>query len=376
MKTLNRVHILKPDPKVGITPAHVQGLANEYKKNGQLAPVVIGHPESDAEPAWGWVEKLYSEGEGDEINLYSDLDVTDEFYQLLRERRFSERSVAFFDREPYQLRHLAFLGAVPPRIKGLAPVNLSDTEPFMSQTAPAPVVAEPPSAAPPSTAPATNVPTPTPVPSPVVAPPVPTPEVPRPIVDSAVAPAIAHYALSDVTPGIKTSSLTTDSVTDTKISGTFELSDGKSYSYTVEKVGDKWNPSTTLRNPEMVTLSDQVKSLQTQLAHQRATATVDTFYKEHRLSEGILPRADCVKLVALSDGTELGVTILKLLSNLPALVSAAPVTAAPEAPVSGFGGFELSESAEYKRVVAKCIEMGLNPKDPKDFTKALNALDM
>jgi len=58
------------------------------------------------------------------------------------------------------------------------------------------------------------------------------------------------------------------------------------------------------------------------------------------------------------------------------LVSAAPVTAAPEAPVSGFGGFELSESAEYKRVVAKCIEMGLNPKDPKDFTKALNALDM
>jgi 3-oxoacyl-[acyl-carrier protein] reductase len=374
MKTLNRVHILKPDPQVGITPAHVLGLANEYKRNGQLAPVVIGHPESDAEPAWGWVEKLYSEGEGDDINLYSDLDVTDEFYQLLRERRFSERSVAFFDREPYQLRHLAFLGAVPPRIKGLAPVNLSDKEPFMSQNAPAPVVTELPLATPPSTspAPATNVPTPTAAPA-VTTPP---PEAPRPVVDSAVAPAIAHYALSDVTPGIKTSSLTTESITDTKISGTFELSDGKSYSYTVEKVGEKWNASTTLRNPEMVTLSDQVKSLQSQLAHQRATATADAFYKEHRLSDGILPRTDCVKLLALSEGTELGVTILKLLSNLPPLVSAAPVTAAPEAPVAGFGSFELSETAEYKRVVAKCLEMGLDPKDPKDFTKALNALSM
>lgn len=374
MKTLTRVHILKPDPKVGITPAHVQGLANEYKRNGQLAPVVIGHPESDAEPAWGWVEKLYSEGEGDDINLYSDLDVTDEFYQLLKERRFSERSVAFFDREPYQLRHLAFLGAVPPRIKGLAPVNLSDKEPFMSQTAPAPVVTEPPSATPPSTSPAINVPTP--APSPVVVPPV-VPEAPRPVVDSAIAPAIAHYALSDVTPGIKTSSLTTDpGFTDTKISGTFELSDGKSYSYTVEKVGEKWNASTTLRNPEMVTLSDQVKSLQTQLAHQRATAMVDAFYNEHRLSEGILPRADCVKLVALSEGTEQGSIILKLLSNLPALVSAAPVTAAPEAPITGFGNFELSETAEYKRIVAKCIEMGLNPNNPQDFKKALDSMNL
>ncbi len=121
MKSIKRVNVLKVDPSVGVTRGMVEGLASSYEESGHRAPVVLGHPKDNA-PAWGWVTACEADGD----NLFCDLDVTPEFHTLLSEGRFRERSVAFYDSQPPVLRHLGFLGATPPRVKGLEPINLSE----------------------------------------------------------------------------------------------------------------------------------------------------------------------------------------------------------------------------------------------------------
>lgn len=340
MIQLLNVHVLKPDPEAGITANHVKGLAESYGQNGHRAPIVLGHPQ-DNHPAWGWVKTCRADGD----NLYCDMDITPELKKLMDEGRFRERSVAFYNSEPPQLRHIGFLGAVPPRIKGLEPVNLSDSiEPYMTQETQLTQAA---------------------------------PEAPVVAVDntaSFVRP-VALFALSEVLPGIKASDLSSEpTIAEGVISGQVQLSDGKAYSYTINKSGEQWTANTTLVNPEVVTLSEQVADLRSQLARNSAASKVEAIYGSHKLTAAILPKEACLELIALSEGTKVGQHLQTLLSNLPSMVAAAPVTAAPEARIEGFNGFQLSDTAQYNQVVAKAAELGLNPNDPQQFTKAFNAL--
>jgi len=104
------------------TAADLDQLAQSYDPAKHAAPVVIGHPQHDA-PAWAWVKKLRRVGE----SLWARLEkVAPEFEELVRQGRFLQRSVAFYKKfaltgRPY-LRHLAFLGAQPPEVKGLQPI--------------------------------------------------------------------------------------------------------------------------------------------------------------------------------------------------------------------------------------------------------------
>ena len=357
MITLRDVHVLKPDVEAGVTAAHVRGLAESYGKNGHRAPIVIGHPQ-DNHPAWGWVTQCRL-AEGD--NLKCDIDVAPEFKELLDLGHFRERSVAFYPTDPPALRHIGFLGAVPPKVKGLEAINLSEgIETYMTQdtqlTAPA-------------VTPAPSAPESTAAPVPVMN----LAEVTRPV---------ALFALSKVLPGVKANDLSTEPViSGESISGLVELSDGKSYSYNIKKEGNDWKASYELRNPEVITLSEQVAELKGKLAMQSAAAVVGNIYSNHKLTEAILPREACVELIALSEGTKVGDHLKTLLGNLPSLVSAAPVASTPtEAAVAttipGFNGFELSDTKEYNQVVAKCIEMKLNPNKNEDFMTALHALNL
>lgn len=336
MIPLLNVHVLKPDIEAGITPEHIVGLAESYGQNGHRAPIVLGHPQ-DNHPAWGWVNKCRAEGD----NLYCDLDVTPELKQLMDEGRFRERSVAFYNSEPPTLRHIGFLGAVPPRIKGLEPVNLSDSiEPYMTQETQLTQAAP---EAPDNTA-------------------------------SFIRP-VALFALSEVLPGIKASDLSTEpTLSDGAIAGQVNLSDGKAYSYSIAKAGEEWKATTTLLNPEVVTLSEQVADLRSQLARNNAASKVEAIYSQHKLTPAIFPKESCLELIALSEGTKVGQHLQTLLSNLPSMVAANPITATPEARIDGFNGFQLSETAQYQQVVAKATELGLNPNNPVEFTKAFNAL--
>lgn len=84
------------------------------------APVVVGHPKYNA-PAYGWVEGLMRKGD----KLFASLKQLDPgFVQAVKDGRFKKRSAAFYP--DGSLRHIGFLGAMPPAVKGLADVAFAE----------------------------------------------------------------------------------------------------------------------------------------------------------------------------------------------------------------------------------------------------------
>jgi hypothetical protein len=93
-----------------------------YDPSQHEAPMVIGHPEHNA-PAYGWVERVYREGP----TLKADFkDVAPEFADLVKAGRFKKRSISLYSNG--SLRHVGFLGAVPPALKGLKDVQFAEGE--------------------------------------------------------------------------------------------------------------------------------------------------------------------------------------------------------------------------------------------------------
>lgn len=78
------------------------------------APVVLGHPETD-KPAYGWVQQLKREGN----TLLAELkDLSDNFVEMVKNGMYKKRSISLY--ADMLLKHVGFLGAVPPAVKGLA----------------------------------------------------------------------------------------------------------------------------------------------------------------------------------------------------------------------------------------------------------------
>ncbi|MDR1397177.1 MAG: hypothetical protein LBJ14_05545 [Desulfarculales bacterium] len=99
-----------------------------YDPQKHQAPVVIGHPQSDA-PAYAWVEGLRETNRDGVKVLEAKLaQVDDGFAQMVRDGRFKMRSAAFYP--DGGLRHVGFLGAQPPAVKGLKAVNFSGEDKF------------------------------------------------------------------------------------------------------------------------------------------------------------------------------------------------------------------------------------------------------
>jgi hypothetical protein len=88
-----------------------------YNPQGHEAPVVIGHPKENA-PAYGWVAALKREGEV----LYANLkNLVPEFVDMVKKGLFKKRSISLYP--DLTLRHVGFLGAMPPAIKGLEDIK-------------------------------------------------------------------------------------------------------------------------------------------------------------------------------------------------------------------------------------------------------------
>lgn len=93
------------------------------------APLVIGHPKDNA-PAWGWVETL---GATDGVMVAGPRQVDPEFAELVKAGRFKKISASFYTPDSklnpkpgaYYLRHVGFLGAQPPSLKGLGDAQFS-----------------------------------------------------------------------------------------------------------------------------------------------------------------------------------------------------------------------------------------------------------
>ena len=94
-----------------------------YNPAKHEAPVVVGHPRDNA-PAYGWVERVYREGD----SLKADFKgIAPEFADLVKAGRFKKRSISLYP--DGTLRHVGFLGAVPPALKGLKDVQFAEGEP-------------------------------------------------------------------------------------------------------------------------------------------------------------------------------------------------------------------------------------------------------
>lgn len=108
------------------TDEDLDTIANTYNEklstdNSIIAPAVAGHPK-DNDPALGWVEKLYKVGD----KLKAIIKLVPTFAEQIENEAYKKVSISLY--ENLLLRHVGFLGAVPPAVKGLEPVTLNHSE--------------------------------------------------------------------------------------------------------------------------------------------------------------------------------------------------------------------------------------------------------
>ncbi|MDP8080240.1 peptidase [Phocoenobacter skyensis] len=98
-------------------------VVKNYNPEFHEAPIVIGHPKTNA-PAYGWIKSLFVEGD----SLKAETKQVDtEFAELVNAGKYKKISSAFYlpksESNPvpdgFYLRHVGFLGAMPPAVKGL-----------------------------------------------------------------------------------------------------------------------------------------------------------------------------------------------------------------------------------------------------------------
>lgn len=98
-------------------------IATAYDPAKHEAPLVVGHPATD-DPAYGWVAALANAVSGLEA---TPRNVDPDFAAMVNTERFNRISASFFMPEShsnpvpgvYYLRHVGFLGAAAPAVKGL-----------------------------------------------------------------------------------------------------------------------------------------------------------------------------------------------------------------------------------------------------------------
>ena len=100
------------------------------------APAVLGHPKHN-DPAYGWVKADSAKRDG--VSLFVKFeDINPAFEASVDSGAYRNRSVSVFqDKDAgWRLRHVGWLGAVPPAIEGLQPLDYSaevDAHEFSSQ---------------------------------------------------------------------------------------------------------------------------------------------------------------------------------------------------------------------------------------------------
>ncbi len=104
--------------------------AQAYDPAIHEAPLVIGHPKGNA-PAYGWVSEISANAAG---LFITPRQIDPAFAEQVREGRFKKVSASFYAPDSphnpkpgvYYLRHVGFLGAQPPAVKGLEPFEFQD----------------------------------------------------------------------------------------------------------------------------------------------------------------------------------------------------------------------------------------------------------
>lgn len=104
------------------TAEDLDAIARSYDPDRRDAPLVFGHPHSDAAPAFGWVDRLKSE---DGRLLAQFRRVPEEVRALVDAGHYRHVSMSLMP-DRVTLRHVALLGAAQPAIDGLKAVQFAD----------------------------------------------------------------------------------------------------------------------------------------------------------------------------------------------------------------------------------------------------------
>lgn len=133
------IHLFKPgnhEPMSGdaisFSENDLAASAAAYDPEKHEAPLVVGHPKID-DPAYGWVKSLSFSETG---LMAEPTQVDAQFQELVNDGRFKKVSASFYLPDSkanpvpgvYYLRHVGFLGAQPPAVKGLRTAEFSEQE--------------------------------------------------------------------------------------------------------------------------------------------------------------------------------------------------------------------------------------------------------
>ena len=102
------------------TVTDLQRIADFYDPAKHEAPIVVGHPKMNA-PAFGWVKALRVDGTK---LLALPGQVAPEFSELVKAGRYKKRSISLYP--DGTLRHVGFLGAAAPAVKGLKDIEFAE----------------------------------------------------------------------------------------------------------------------------------------------------------------------------------------------------------------------------------------------------------
>lgn len=135
-----QLHIFKPGTHTAqcgttynFTETDLAATVAAYNPTLHEAPLVIGHPQHDA-PAAGWVKSLSATAHG---LIAEPQQIDASFAEQIAKGSYKKISASFYHptaaNNPvpgvYYLRHVGFLGAQPPAVKGLRPIELAEGEP-------------------------------------------------------------------------------------------------------------------------------------------------------------------------------------------------------------------------------------------------------
>ncbi|ARR54777.1 hypothetical protein HY78_15705 [Rhizorhabdus wittichii DC-6] len=116
--------------KVSFSASDLAGMVAAYDPKSDPAPIVVGHPQMNA-PAYGWIGGLRLEGE----HIVADpSEMLPEMTEAVRKGLYRKVSASFYPPQhpgnpkpgKYYLRHVGFLGAAPPAVKGLGTLAFAE----------------------------------------------------------------------------------------------------------------------------------------------------------------------------------------------------------------------------------------------------------
>lgn len=116
--------------KISFTLADLSAMVAAYDPVLNQAPAVVGHPQMD-DPAFAWADSL--QFADDRVTAtFEQVDAS--FAEMIADGRFKKVSPQFYPPEhpnnpapgSFYLKHIGFLGAAAPAIKGLRPVSFAE----------------------------------------------------------------------------------------------------------------------------------------------------------------------------------------------------------------------------------------------------------